>query len=247
MGHQLQITASSATPATTTPPAPARSPTRRRRRSRRSSRTTPRSASYRFESKAVAFEKVKQLLGPEKFQGPNPAAHRRGHARSRCWITLKDPDQYQGIEQRGRRASTASPTSATSARPSGRSSSGSRSCSWRLGRHRAVPGPRGAAAGRQHDPAGGLRAPPRDRHHAAGRRLDALHRAALPARGAGDRRDRRRARRRGARRRSCTSASRAAERPGRVHPVDRPAASSCRPRSPSRSSVRCSRCSRHSC
>jgi cell division transport system permease protein len=57
----------------------------------------PEAASYRFESKAVAFEKVKQLLGPEKFSGPNPAATAADMPQS-VWITLKDPDKYRGIE-----------------------------------------------------------------------------------------------------------------------------------------------------
>ena len=29
---------------------------------------------YRVESKEQAFEKVKELLGPERFEGPNPPA-----------------------------------------------------------------------------------------------------------------------------------------------------------------------------
>jgi cell division transport system permease protein len=57
----------------------------------------PEAANYRFESKAVAFQKVKQLLGPEKFQGPNPAATAADMPQS-VWITLKDPDKYRGIE-----------------------------------------------------------------------------------------------------------------------------------------------------
>lgn len=56
----------------------------------------PEVASQRFESKDEAFEKVKELLGPEKFEGPNPAATAEDMPES-IWITLKDPDQYQGI------------------------------------------------------------------------------------------------------------------------------------------------------
>jgi len=56
----------------------------------------PEVADYHFESKEQAFEKVKELLGPDKFQGPNPAATAADMPQS-LWITLKDPDQYKGI------------------------------------------------------------------------------------------------------------------------------------------------------
>ena len=56
----------------------------------------PEVADYRFESKAVAFEKVKELYGPERFEGANPAATEDDMAES-VWITLKDPDEYKGI------------------------------------------------------------------------------------------------------------------------------------------------------
>lgn len=56
----------------------------------------PEVASYYFETKEEAFEKVKVLLGPEKFEGPNPAATADDMAES-VWITLKDPDEYEGI------------------------------------------------------------------------------------------------------------------------------------------------------
>src|SRR4051812_24894343 len=53
-------------------------------------------ADYRFESKNEAFEKVKQLLGPEKFEGANPAATADDMPES-VWITLRDPDEFRGI------------------------------------------------------------------------------------------------------------------------------------------------------
>ena len=56
----------------------------------------PEVSSYYFETKEEAFEKVKALLGPEKFEGPNPAATADDMAES-VWITLKDPDEYEGI------------------------------------------------------------------------------------------------------------------------------------------------------
>lgn len=52
---------------------------------------------YRFETKEEAFEKIKDLLGAEKFEGPNPAATADDMPES-VWITLKDPDEYAGIE-----------------------------------------------------------------------------------------------------------------------------------------------------
>ena len=56
----------------------------------------PEVADYRLESKAEAFDKVKDLLGPERFEGNNPAATEDDMAES-FWITLNDPDEYQGI------------------------------------------------------------------------------------------------------------------------------------------------------
>lgn len=56
----------------------------------------PEVASWRFETKAEAFEKVKALLGPEKFEGSNPAATVDDMPES-VWITLEDPDEYEGI------------------------------------------------------------------------------------------------------------------------------------------------------
>jgi cell division transport system permease protein len=57
----------------------------------------PEVSTYHFETKAQAFEKVKKLLGPEKFEGPNPAATADDMPES-VWITLKDPQQFKGIE-----------------------------------------------------------------------------------------------------------------------------------------------------
>jgi cell division transport system permease protein len=56
----------------------------------------PEVADYHFESKAEAFTKIKELLGPEKFSGPNPAATVDDMPQS-VWITLKDPQQFAGI------------------------------------------------------------------------------------------------------------------------------------------------------
>jgi cell division transport system permease protein len=56
----------------------------------------PEVADYHAESKEEAFAKVKELLGPEKFEGPNPAATAADMPQS-LWIELKNPEEYQGI------------------------------------------------------------------------------------------------------------------------------------------------------
>ncbi|MGZ5398647.1 MAG: permease-like cell division protein FtsX [Nocardioides sp.] len=56
----------------------------------------PEVASFYVESKAEAFEKVKELFGPEKFEGRNAAASANDMAKS-VWITLEDPDEFEGI------------------------------------------------------------------------------------------------------------------------------------------------------
>lgn len=56
----------------------------------------PEVADYHFETKDEAFEKIKELLGPEKFEGPNPAATADDMPQS-VWITLEDPQKYKGI------------------------------------------------------------------------------------------------------------------------------------------------------
>jgi cell division transport system permease protein len=58
---------------------------------------SPEVDSYRFETQEEAFAKIKDLLGAEKFEGPNPAATAEDMPES-VWITLNDPDQYAGIE-----------------------------------------------------------------------------------------------------------------------------------------------------
>ena len=56
----------------------------------------PEVADWYVESKAQAFEKVKELVGPEKFEGPNAAATVDDMPKS-IWITLDDPKEYAGI------------------------------------------------------------------------------------------------------------------------------------------------------
>lgn len=56
----------------------------------------PEVASFHTETKEEAFEKVKILLGEEKFEGPNPPATAEAMPES-VWIELKDPQEYQGV------------------------------------------------------------------------------------------------------------------------------------------------------
>lgn len=56
----------------------------------------PEVADYYTESKEVAFEKVKELLGPEKFSGPRPPVTAESMPES-VWIELKKPDEFEGI------------------------------------------------------------------------------------------------------------------------------------------------------
>lgn len=56
----------------------------------------PEVSGYHTESRDEAFEKVKELLGPEKFDGPNPAATADAMPES-VWIELNDPEEYEGV------------------------------------------------------------------------------------------------------------------------------------------------------
>ncbi|MDN4172497.1 permease-like cell division protein FtsX [Nocardioides sp. SOB77] len=56
----------------------------------------PEAASHYFETKEEAFEKIKELLGPERFEGPNPAATVDDMPQS-VWITLEDPNEFEGV------------------------------------------------------------------------------------------------------------------------------------------------------
>lgn len=56
----------------------------------------PEVSDWYLESKAEAFEKIKELLGPEKFEGANPAATAEDMPQS-LWITLEDPQEYESI------------------------------------------------------------------------------------------------------------------------------------------------------
>jgi cell division transport system permease protein len=57
---------------------------------------SPEVDSWYLESKEEAFEKVKDLYGDERFEGPDAALTADDMAES-IWITLEDPNEYQGI------------------------------------------------------------------------------------------------------------------------------------------------------
>lgn len=56
----------------------------------------PEVAGYHTESSEEAFAKVKELLGPERFEGPDPVATAEAMPQS-VWIELEDPDRYEGV------------------------------------------------------------------------------------------------------------------------------------------------------
>ena len=123
------------------------------------------------------------------------------------WITLEDPDEYEGITQRRPGAATASGSVRDQRAVVGPILRGIEAMQWGA---LAIAGFLVVAAlllVANTIRLAALRAPQGDRHHAAGGRLHALHRAAVPAGGAGDRADRRRPGRRRDGGASCTSAS----------------------------------------
>lgn len=56
----------------------------------------PEVSTWYVESKEEAFEKVKELFGSERFEGRNAAATADDMAVS-LWVTLNDPDEYEGV------------------------------------------------------------------------------------------------------------------------------------------------------
>jgi cell division transport system permease protein len=58
----------------------------------------PNVASFYLESKAEAFDKVKQLYGSERFTGPDAVITQDDMAES-FWITLKDPHQAEVVKE----------------------------------------------------------------------------------------------------------------------------------------------------
>ena len=60
-------------------------------------RNNPEVASFDFESKDVAFERLKEQQDPELFSGSNPILT-VDDMRESVRITLKDPEEYDGIQ-----------------------------------------------------------------------------------------------------------------------------------------------------
>ena len=56
----------------------------------------PEVADYRFESSETALAKAKELYGDELFSGENPVLTAEDMPQT-IWITLKDPEEYEGI------------------------------------------------------------------------------------------------------------------------------------------------------
>lgn len=56
----------------------------------------PEVSKYRFESQELAFDKAKELFGPERFEGSDSAVSAED-LRSSLWVTLKNPEQGEGI------------------------------------------------------------------------------------------------------------------------------------------------------
>ncbi len=56
----------------------------------------PEVASHHTETSEEAFTKLKELLGPERFEGPNAAVTAADMPES-VWIELKDPEEFEGI------------------------------------------------------------------------------------------------------------------------------------------------------
>jgi cell division transport system permease protein len=57
---------------------------------------SPEVESYRFETREEAFDKVKELLGEEQFEGQNPVMTADDMSEA-YWITLKNPKEFDGI------------------------------------------------------------------------------------------------------------------------------------------------------
>ena len=151
---------------------------------------TPRSRRCGCETKQEAYDKWKAAYVSDNdterrvYQSIKPSDMQESY-----WVQLKDPEKFQGIK------------SAVQGLQGVNTVRDLRSVlkpiyfwmnvmQWGAIADRGVPDGRGGPAGRQHDPAGGVRAAAGDRHHAAGGRLQPLHPAAVPDGVAGRRADR---------------------------------------------------------
>ena len=134
----------------------------------------------RLETKQEAYDKWKAAYISDNdterrvYQSIRPSDMQESY-----WVQLKDPEKFQGVKSavQGLQGVNTVRDLREVLKPiyfwmnvmkCGRD------------RDRGVPAGRRGPPGRQHDPAGRVRAPPGDRHHAAGGRLQPLHPAAVP-------------------------------------------------------------------
>ena len=95
-GNELQITVFLCRDGDENPACPTEVTTAQQQAIEKVVEENPEVSSYFVESKQEAFEKVKELFGSERFEGPNAAASADDMAKS-VWITLEDPDEYEGV------------------------------------------------------------------------------------------------------------------------------------------------------
>ena len=84
-------------------------------------------ASYYHQSKEEAFETWKRVyISKDKSEQEIYSTVKAADMQESYWVKLKDPNKFKGVEGRARGDRTASRPSATCARCSSRSTSGSR-------------------------------------------------------------------------------------------------------------------------
>src|SRR3954447_20893884 len=96
LGSQLQVTVYLCRDGDANPACAGAVTDEQKQRVQETVEASPEVASWRFESKEQAFDKVKELYGADQFDGPNPAMTADDMPES-YWITLKDPKQFEGV------------------------------------------------------------------------------------------------------------------------------------------------------
>jgi cell division transport system permease protein len=96
LGNQLQLTVYLCRDADANPACASEVTDEQKQRVEEAIKDSPEVASYRFETKEEAFDKVKDLYGADQFDGPNPALTADDMPQS-YWITLKDPKKFEGV------------------------------------------------------------------------------------------------------------------------------------------------------
>jgi cell division transport system permease protein len=97
LGNQLQLTVYLCRDGDANPACAGEITDAQKQRVEEAIKESPEVASYRFETKDEAFDKVKDLYGADQFDGPNPALTADDMPQS-YWITLKDPKQFEGVK-----------------------------------------------------------------------------------------------------------------------------------------------------